>query len=274
VIVRARDEVRTIGRTLEALRAQTVPVEIIVVDSGSRDGTLEVARPMCDRLIQMDPREFTYGRALNVGARAATAPIHIALSAHCRPERADWVELTLALYDRDDVAGTGGGGLLPDGRRFDGVFYQDAAHARAHPEWGFSNHAGSWRADVWQRFPFHEGLEASEDKEWALRVVAEGYVIAFRPELYVDLSHRWRAGAAALYHRQRREASAMASIAPWHRYTLADWVREWWGRIPDDGRPAMAHRFLNYKRLAGLAGRLVGARQGRRRGVRAGRRRR
>ena len=67
VIVRCRDEVRTLERTLESLRRQTVDPEIVVVDSGSSDGSLEVARRYADQLIEIPPETFTFGHALNVG---------------------------------------------------------------------------------------------------------------------------------------------------------------------------------------------------------------
>ena len=39
-LVRARDEVAGVGALLDRLRAQTVPVEVVVIDSGPADGTL------------------------------------------------------------------------------------------------------------------------------------------------------------------------------------------------------------------------------------------
>src|SRR5688572_4660273 len=133
VIVRARDEEAAIERTLSALRDQTVDVELIVVDSGSTDGTLEIARRWCDRLIELPSERFTYGRALNVGAEAASAPIHFALSAHCAPERGDWIERSLDLYERSEVAATNGALHYPDGRPLHETFYQGARTARASP---------------------------------------------------------------------------------------------------------------------------------------------
>ena len=82
-IVRVKDEAGPIRHALDSLRRQTVPVEIVVVDSGSTDGTLEVARAVADRLVEISPERFTYGHALNVGAAAASGRVHIALSAHC-----------------------------------------------------------------------------------------------------------------------------------------------------------------------------------------------
>ncbi len=260
VIVRAKDEAKTIKRTLSSLRSQTVNPEIVVVDSGSRDGTLEIARHYCDLLIEIEQGEFSYGRALNIGARAASAPIHFALSAHCWPERDDWIERSLAHYERPEVAGTNGIETFADGRPVTEPFYQDLAHARSDPFWGFSNHASSWRASVWERFPFDEEIAYAEDREWSWRVLDAGWVIVFDPSLWVSIAHSWRGGARDYFHRQRRERAAIAGFAPVPDYGLDDLVEEWWRRLPADGHSKLFH-LLNYRRVAGLLGKYAGQRQ-------------
>jgi rhamnosyltransferase len=264
VVVRAKDEARDIERTFKALRRQTVPVEIVVVDSGSTDGTVELARRWCDRLIEIPAESFTYGYSANLGAEAAAAPFHFCLSAHCAPERDDWVERSLRHYAREDVAATNGIQTFPDGRPVEYVFFQDAEHVRAHLLWGFSNHASSWRAEVWREHPFDAGLSSSEDREWALRVTAAGLVIAFDPELWVDLSHQWDGGAFFQYRRKKMETGGLAEFAPMSPYTLGDALDEWW-TPPDDRHSALFHR-LNYRRAAGILGKYRGLGPTRRRG--------
>lgn len=262
VIVRALNEERTIGRTLALLWRQTVRPQIIVVDSGSTDASVRIAAPYCDELIHLPPRQFSYGRALNVGARAATASVHFALSAHCFPESDDWIERSLALYEEDKVAGTGGMRFLPDGSPAHRTFHQRAIDARARPGWGFSNHASSWRADIWCQFPFDEGLEATEDKEWAWRVLHHGWVIAFDPHLWIDTSHQWRTGLVAYYRRQKRETRGLRTFAPLPRYGPRELWSEWWHCIPTERRrPPWFHRFVNLRRFAGLLGKYHGSRR-------------
>jgi glycosyltransferase involved in cell wall biosynthesis len=262
VIVRAKDEAATIEQTLASLRGQSVEAEIIVVDSGSTDETTEIARRYCDRLIELRPDEFSYGRALNVGARAARAPVHFALSAHCPLPRPDWIERSLAHYERSDVAATGGVRMLPNAQPLRDVFYQDLGHARAHPYWGFSNHASSWRASVWREISFDETLDASEDREWSWRVLAAGWVIAFDPALWVDLRHRWRPGIREIYGRHKREARVVAGFSRHPPYRLRDCLREWWSEMPDDRHSAFLYR-LDYRRTIGLAGKYSGERAAR-----------
>src|SRR5207244_4709371 len=104
-----------------------------------------------------------------------------ALSSHCFPDRTDVIERSLAHYERADVAATCGARSFPDGSPVESAFYQDLEHARAHPEWGFSNHASSWRADVWKRFPFDDHIAAAEDREWSWRVLGADLTIVFDP---------------------------------------------------------------------------------------------
>jgi glycosyltransferase involved in cell wall biosynthesis len=260
VIVRAKNEARTIGATLQSLRAQTVRAEVIVIDSGSTDGTVKIARGLCDRLIEIPPERFTYGFALNLGAREASAPVHFALSAHCVARRADWIERTLAHYEWRDIAGTNGIQTFADGTPVTSPFFQTASHARQDPYWGFSNHASSWRGSAWANHPFDEEMDYAEDREWSWRVLETGWMIAYDPALWVDMSHAWRGGAHDIFERQRRGARALRSFAILPPYGLRELTNEWWCQPPDHRHSSLFHR-LNPRRMAGLAGKYVGHRQ-------------
>lgn len=262
VIVRAKNEENTIERALRSLRNQTVAAEIIVVDSGSTDRTRDLARPWCDMLIEIPAERFTFGRALNLGSSVATAPVHFALSAHCSADRVDWIERALCHFVRPDVAGAYGDLALADERPLQGVFYQDAAYARAHPYWGFTNHASCWRASVWERFPFDETLRAAEDKEWGLRVLQAGWVIAVDPGLWVDMAHVWRSGLLSYYRRQKRVAQALSGFETVSSpYRARDLLAEWTSQVGPDQRSPLRRR-LSPMRSAGLIGKYRGHRSG------------
>lgn len=60
------------------------PPELIVVDSGSRDRTVQIARAQGARVIAIPRRPFSYGAALNLGAANARGTLLVALSACMR----------------------------------------------------------------------------------------------------------------------------------------------------------------------------------------------
>ena len=212
VVVRAKNKEQTIERALRALRDQTVEMEVILVDSGSTDRTVEVARPYCDQVVTIPAEAFTYGRALNLGAKHASGQVVFALSAHCVPPSREWAEVSLEAYADDQVAGTWGPRSRPDGEPLVGPARFTLADLERDTTWGFSNNASSWRKAVWERFPFDEQLVACEDKEWMWRVLSAGFSLYADPRLVVDSSHRRDAGLRSLYRRVHREHLVMAGM--------------------------------------------------------------
>jgi rhamnosyltransferase len=253
VIIRAKNKASTIESTLRALRTQTCSVEIIVVDSGSTDGTLEIASRWADKIIQIPPEAFTYGGALNIGAEAASGSVHFALSAHCVPQRDDWVEQSLRLHEDLGVAGTNQADLTPHDEPIKHHYLQTVQDALERPGWGFSNHASSWRADVWQSIRFREDLPACEDKEWSWRVLASGLTLAYSPVLIVPSLHRRKQGPRQLYRRVAREAGAMICLGAVRRPTPREAFGAWWNSFPSISRHPDALRRLSPYRLVEFA---------------------
>jgi rhamnosyltransferase len=264
VIVRAHDSRADLEELLPALRRQTVAAELLVVDSGSRDGSLEVAAGLSDRVLRLQPGTYSPGLSLNVGAESATGEVMFAFSSHCRPPLEDWIERSLAHYARADVVATNGSPRGPDRCLFAAVFYQDAAHARANPHWGFSNHASSWRASVWREHRFDEEVRTAEDRLWAINVTGRGGVIAFDPSLGVSQAHRYKHGTPAFFRRERRELIVIGANIALPPYAFSSLIRDWWGVIPEDRHSTAFHRFVNYRRAAGMIGQYLGHREARR----------
>ena len=74
IIIRTKNEEKWIGKVLEVLMQQSYKdFEIIVVDSGSTDRTLEIVKKYPIKLIEIPQKDFTYPYALNVGCKSANA---------------------------------------------------------------------------------------------------------------------------------------------------------------------------------------------------------
>lgn len=102
VVIPALNEARDIGATLDALQAMSGSVEVIVVDGGSRDGTVEILRERGVRVIES---ERGRGRQLHTGACAARGEVLWFLHAdtHAPADAAEHIRA--ALSDARTVGG-------------------------------------------------------------------------------------------------------------------------------------------------------------------------
>lgn len=226
VIVRTFNSADTVSATLRSLREQTVPVHVVVVDSGSTDGTLDLADDAADAVIRIESSRFTFGRALNVGAAAATTPVHAALSSHCVLPHTRWAADVVHHVVDGGAAGACGAPSGPDGTPLRAPFPADHATLVAHPFWGFSNHGSAWSAQTWCACRFDEQLTASEDKEWSWRATATGGFITFDPALTVPAPHRRADGTRSYYRRLVKESTALLPLRPLAPYPLSRAARD------------------------------------------------
>ena len=77
MVIRTLNEAELIGTCLETLGRQRsdFDLDVLVVDSGSTDATVEIARSHGARVHAVRPDDFDYSTALNVGHRACVAAI-------------------------------------------------------------------------------------------------------------------------------------------------------------------------------------------------------
>lgn len=262
VIVRTRNKIDTVGAALASIRGQTVPSEVVIVDSGSTDGTLERVRELADIVVEIEPSAYTPGHALNVGAAAASAPVHAALSAHATFPRRDWLELACAHLATDGVAGACGAETLPDRRSPLRTPYVQRRSGWLST-WGFSNTASAWRAEAWGRQAFNATMKACEDLEWAWRVLSDDWRIVVDPALAVHGGHRRREGLVALFRREALEQSELCRHTPAEPLSARAALRGWWGEMPPNSPLPPSIRRLNPLRATEFAGRWVGGLQAR-----------
>ncbi len=182
IVIRSLNVASTLPRVLDAF--DRLPAdEIILVDSGSSDGTLEIARRAGARIVELTAAEFTYGRSLNLGFRAARHEWVLALSAHAVPTRRDFLDLYregIARRFPEQVSAAVGPLLLSELDRPlpGGITLFEADDFLQGFGFGAGNPNALYRRSCWEELPFDELTGGGEDLEWYVRSLRQGAIVA------------------------------------------------------------------------------------------------
>ena len=93
-------------------RARAGELELVVIDSGSRDGSQATARELADELIEIEPAEFGHGRTRNLGAARASGELICFLTQDAIPV-AGWLDAHREAFALDPRVGASFGPHLP-----------------------------------------------------------------------------------------------------------------------------------------------------------------
>ena len=216
--MRSFNEGWALRETLPALAIQEYRNwELIVIDSGSTDGSVELIKKAAPRhFIQIKSKDYNPVRVLNCGMQMARGEFGIFLNADATPVGNNWLRpLVTALHDPQTAACFGRQIPRPDCRA---VFAHDYERCfgqnREASRWDhfFSMASSGLRKDIWAKRGFNEQMQYSEDDEYTRWCVAQGYRIAYVPESVAMHSHNYTAQQA--YQRSYGEARALAAVWP------------------------------------------------------------
>ena len=172
IILRSFNEAWALRETLPALAAQNYKKwELIVIDSGSTDGSVDLLRQFLPRqLIQIAHSQYNPARVMNRGMQLASSSFGIFLNADATPQGADWLgPLVTALIDPQVAAVFGRQIPRPD---CEAVFAHDYERCfgphRESAKWEhfFSMASSGLRKDIWAKRGFNERMQYSEDDEY------------------------------------------------------------------------------------------------------------
>lgn len=173
--------------------------QLIVVDSGSTDGTLEIARGAGAEIVELEPRQFSYGRSLNVGFARARHPWVLALSSHVVPVRPDFLDVYRSAIRRfpSTVVAAAGPLVRSDGERgmTGGITLYEGTDFIRGFEFGAGNPNCLYRTETWRQRPFDEALGGGEDCEWYVWAIVAGHALAavHAAEVYYRFKRSWGA---------------------------------------------------------------------------------
>lgn len=238
VVIRCHNEAKHIGRLLDSLGRQSLrDHEVVVVDSGSTDGTLGIVTSFPTRIVHIPPQDFTFGRSLNVGCAQAQGEILVFASAHVYPVGDDWLERLVAPFEDHRVALTYGRQVGNELSKFS----ETQLFARQFPATSdlnqsipFCNNANAAvRRSLWAQHPYDETLTGLEDLAWGTWALAQGLRIAYVAD--ATIVHLHEESASRIRHRYEREAIALRHIMPdSHMYAtecLGYLGRQIWGDL-------------------------------------------
>lgn len=244
VIIRTLNESRYLRQALEAVKAQDFPqeqVEIVIVDSGSTDDSLDIAYEFGCRVVHIRREEFSFGRSLNVGCDVSQGDFLVFISGHCVPVDTHWLKELLGPFESEQVGVTYGRQLGGPETRFSEhcLFnkYFPAAGVGAHQSPFFCNNANSaFRKSCWSKYRFDESLTGLEDMHLAKRLWEDGLTTSYVPSAGVFHFHheRWR----QIKRRYEREAIALQKIMPELHVHAMDAVRYFCAAVVGDVKRA------------------------------------
>jgi rhamnosyltransferase len=205
IVIPVKDGGAALARCLQAIAGQEIgeEVELVIVDSGSRDESLVVAREHDAVIREIAAADFTHGASRNIGAGLARGELLVFISQDAYPLDQHWLErLTAPLRAQSDVGGVYGRQLPQLGARPPEVYFLDFLYgpqerrqrASSVAELSmettlFSNVNAAMPRTLWQRFPFVEDIIMSEDQDWSRRILLAGYSIVYEPSAAVRHSH-------------------------------------------------------------------------------------
>jgi rhamnosyltransferase len=218
IVMRSFNEAWALGDTLAMLRGQVGPTwELIVIDSGSTDGSVEMIRAFQPaHFIQIKSSEYVPGRVMNHGMRLAQSERVIFLNADATPANEHWLKPLADELLAPKVAAVFGRQIpRPDCRAVFACDYDRCfGPRRESASWDhfFSMVSSGLRKDIWSRRGFRENIQYAEDDEYTRWAKSEGFEIVYCAESIAIHSHNYTAPQA--YKRAFGDAKALAATWP------------------------------------------------------------
>jgi len=236
IVMRSFNEAWALKHTLPALKAQEYTNwELIVIDSGSSDGSQELIRAVNPaHFVQITPQEYNPSRVINQGMHLARAERVIFLNADATPQHSRWLRpLVDALADTRVAACFGRQIPRPDCQAVFACDYDRCFGLRRESvNWGhfFSMVISGLRKDVWEKRGFREDLQYAEDDEYTRWCRALDYEVVYVPESIVMHSHNYTPQQS--YQRSFGDARAIGRAwrdrnpMRWSKTVLLGWLSD------------------------------------------------
>ena len=213
VVIPVKNGQRYLDSVLRAVFSQKINAkfEVIIIDSGSGDKTLDIIKQYPVRLYQIDEKKFNHGLTRNLGISKAQAKFVILTTADAIPCNNHWMEELIDDIKNDECVAGIYSRQIPHKdshvitqirvSRFFTSYrkrresqmnriedYNKLSPREKHRFCNFDNVSSFIRKSVWAKIPLPK-TDFSEDLEWSKKVLEAGYKIVYKPDSIVYHSH-------------------------------------------------------------------------------------
>jgi GT2 family glycosyltransferase len=219
VLIPVKNAAPYLEQLLSAVLAQSISarLEIVAIDSGSRDGTLDVLERFGATVLAIEPTDFDHGLTRNLAAQHAHGEVLVFLTQRARPVGDRWLAPLIAALEEDPAAVGACSRLIPrpdadlltrkdvdqdlcgspDRQRK--LIDDWSAYARMPAEerrrfLNFHTVSAAIRAEALSRNPFRSVRTIGEDLLWAREVIESGWTLVHEPASVVCHSHSYTLG--------------------------------------------------------------------------------
>jgi rhamnosyltransferase len=211
VLIPVKDGGPELVRCLQGIARQQIndEVEVVVVDSGSSDGSATRARGFGAQVHEIPAAEFVHGATRNLAAQNSRGDVLVFTVQDAAPADEHWLATLVSALDGENVAGVYGRQLPHEDATPPEEFFLDFMYgpeprvqklARldelTFEHTLFSNVNAAMPRSVWEEFPFRDDVTMSEDQEWSRRVLLAGHTLVYEPRAAVRHSHSYTLAGA------------------------------------------------------------------------------
>ena len=202
VAIPVLDGERYLEEVLAAVFAQRVDqeLEVLVIDSGSRDRSREIARSAGATVIEIPPEEFGHGRTRNLAVERTSGDLVAFLTQDATPAHEGWLQQHVESFRLAEHVGASFGPHLPRPdaspiiKRLLLDFFHDFSpsgepviHRRGDATY-FTNSNSCVARAAWEQIPFRE-IPYAEDQALGADLLAAGWAKVYNPSAGVIHSH-------------------------------------------------------------------------------------